>query len=271
MHRVPHSQRVRAAAAGAAAGDGRPTGGGSSGSAVPAVFTNLERLITDTMGPAGPGGDWREVEGSWVLYPPASAGAPRCLIHFTGGAFVAAAPQVAYAPLLQALAARGALIVATPFATGFDHLRTADEIYFKFSRCVKALGPQAQMLPAYGLGHSLGALMQLFICSRYVVPRAGNILMSESARAGGHDLAGPFCAAVDFFPCSSGKLPAQSPSLTGPPAASRRLQQPPGHRLDPLPVALHRTLGARAGPAALPARHLPAAHRRGAVGGHPQG
>lgn len=148
-------------------------------SSAPAGFTNLERLISDTMGTGGPSGDWREVEGNWVLDPPPAAGAPRCLVHFTGGAFVGAAPQVAYAPLLQELAARGALIVATPFPTSFDHLRTADEIYFKYSRCLKALGPQAQMLPSYGIGHSLGSLMQLFICSRYIVPRAGNILMSE--------------------------------------------------------------------------------------------
>lgn len=115
-----------------------------------------------------------------MLYPPSDAGAPRCLVHFTGGAFVGAAPQLAYRPLLEALAARGALIVASPFATSFDHLKTVDDVYFKLSRCLKALGPSAQMLPAYGLGHSLGALIQLLICSRYVVPRAGNVLMSES-------------------------------------------------------------------------------------------
>ena len=116
-----------------------------------------------------------------MLDPP--EGTPtRCLVHFTGGAFVGAGPQLAYRPLLEALASRGALVIATPFATGFDHLRTADEIYFKLSRCLKTLGPAALQLPAYGLGHSLGSLMQVLICSRYIVPRAGNVLMSFNNR-----------------------------------------------------------------------------------------
>jgi hypothetical protein len=182
--RVRPAQRAASAAAAGAAPGASSTGAAAAPGAPPAGFATLERLLSDTMGASGaggPGGPWQDVEGSWVLYPPAAAGAPRALAHFCGGAFVAAAPQVAYAPLLEALAARGALVVATPFATSFDHLRTADEVYFKFSRCLKALGPQAQTLPAYGLGHSLGALVQLLICSRYVVPRAGNVLMSEPA------------------------------------------------------------------------------------------
>jgi len=158
-------------------------GTGANNPSAPQGFTTLEKTIQDTLGGEGQGG-WKEVEGCWVLYPDklkddtAGERAPRCLIHFVGGAYVGAAPQLAYRPLLEALAERGALVVATPFATGFDHLRTVDEVYFKFSRCLKALGPKAQMLPSYGLGHSLGSLMQLLVCSRYVVPRSGNILMS---------------------------------------------------------------------------------------------
>ena len=148
----------------------------------PQGFSSLERLISDSLGGGGgPKGNWREVEGCWVLEPPEGT-ATECLVHFTGGAFVGAAPQVAYGPLLEFISANGALVVATPFATGFDHLRTADEIYFKLSRCLKALGPASQQLPAYGMGHSLGALMQLIICSRYIVPRAGNVLLSFNNR-----------------------------------------------------------------------------------------
>ncbi len=33
-------------------------------------------------------------------------------------------------------------VVAVPYATSFDHLRVADEVHFKFERCLKALGPQ---------------------------------------------------------------------------------------------------------------------------------
>jgi len=158
-------------------------GSGSSNPSAPEAFTTLEKVISDTLG-GGPGGGWKEVEGCWVLYPPqqqegqAEIAQPRCLVHFIGGAFVGAAPQLSYRPLLEGIAARGALVVATPYATGFDHLRTVDEVYFKYSRCLKALGPKIQMIPSYGLGHSLGSLMHLLVCSRYVVPRAGNILMS---------------------------------------------------------------------------------------------
>ena len=45
----------------------------------------------------------------FVLRPPEGA-EPRCLLHFIGGSFVGAAPQLAYRPLLEALAARGALV-----------------------------------------------------------------------------------------------------------------------------------------------------------------
>lgn len=52
------------------------------------------------------------MQGCFVLYPPEGAGEPRCLVHFIGGSFVGAAPQLAYRPLLEALAARGALVSA---------------------------------------------------------------------------------------------------------------------------------------------------------------
>jgi hypothetical protein len=89
-------------------------GGASSGAASadsrapPAGFANLEKMIVSQLG-GGPGGEWKELEGCWVLYPPEGA-TPRCLVHFIGGSFVGAAPQLAYRPLLEALAARGALV-----------------------------------------------------------------------------------------------------------------------------------------------------------------
>ena len=155
----------------------------SSSSTRPGAFRNLERLISDSLGSGGPGGNWEEIEGCWVLRPPEEFGPPKCSVHFVGGAFVGAAPQLGYSLFLESLAKRGALIIATPYPTSFDHTNTADNIYFMLSRCLKALGPTAQAIPSYGLGHSLGALMHLLICSRYVVPRAGNIFMSEFSRS----------------------------------------------------------------------------------------
>lgn len=148
---------------------------GDTSSSAPEGFATLERVLRQRMVDEEQESAWKEVEGCWVLYPENEI---KCLIHFVGGAFVGAAPQVAYRQLLELLASRGALIVATPYATGFDHLRTVDEVYFKFSRCLKALGPSVQVLPSYGVGHSLGSLLQVLMCSRYVVPRTGNVLMS---------------------------------------------------------------------------------------------
>lgn len=57
----------------------------------------------------GQRGDWKEVEGCYVLYPPAGR-APRAVAHFLGDAFVGAAPQVAYRLFLEALSNRDVLV-----------------------------------------------------------------------------------------------------------------------------------------------------------------
>ncbi|GJP36596.1 hypothetical protein CLOM_g21085, partial [Closterium sp. NIES-68] len=85
---------------------------------------------------------------------------------------------------LTTLAHRGLMVVATPYASGFDHLRIADEAQFRFDRCMrslslKAMPPSDPMdLPVYGVGHSMGALVHLLIGARYAVERAGNIFLS---------------------------------------------------------------------------------------------
>ena len=122
---------------------------------------------------------WREVEGTWVLAPPAGV-KPRALVHFIGGAFVGASPQLTYRLFLEALVTKGdVVIVATPFAIGFEHLRIADENQFLFERAARALGDEVEDLPVYGVGHSMGALMHMIIGSRYALPgRAANVLIS---------------------------------------------------------------------------------------------
>lgn len=80
-------------------------------------------------------------------------------------------------------------VIATPYSTSFDRTRIADEVQFKFDRCSRALGAGAggiapavsaslPELPVFGVGHSLGCLVHLLICSRYAVQRAGNVFMS---------------------------------------------------------------------------------------------
>ncbi|CAA6668062.1 unnamed protein product [Spirodela intermedia] len=113
----------------------------------------------------GASGDWTEVEGAWVLKPKDSK--PLAVVHFIGGIFVGAAPQLTYRLFLNQLA-----------ENGFDHLQIADEAQFKFDRCIRSLKDTVNGLPTFGVGHSLGALIHLLIGSRYAVQRDGNILIA---------------------------------------------------------------------------------------------
>ena len=67
-----------------------------------------------------------QVAGSWVVAP--AAGRSRGTVHFLGGAFAGAAPQVAYSLLLQLLAEAGYTCVATPYAVTFQHLICASAV-----------------------------------------------------------------------------------------------------------------------------------------------
>ncbi|WP_242517568.1 DUF1350 family protein [Leptolyngbya iicbica] len=119
---------------------------------------------------------WREVSGNW-LYVPQS---PRAIIHFLGGAFVAAAPNVTYKLLLEALGQRGYVIVATPFINTFDHKAIAHEVLVTFDQARYYLENRVilKRLPIYGLGHSMGCKVHLLINSLYEVERAGNMFMA---------------------------------------------------------------------------------------------
>jgi len=172
-------------------------------------FRTVEALIASTLsgggGGAGGGGSsgnsnrWRQVEGSWVLLPPPGGRRAEAVVSFLGGAFVGAAPQLAYAPFLEALAARGAVVIATPYQLSFDQAATADRVQYDLERCMRALDDEAEgagagaagaragpapfpppsSLPIFGVGHSLGSLLHLLVCSRYpFAMRRGNILMS---------------------------------------------------------------------------------------------
>ncbi|WVZ85514.1 hypothetical protein U9M48_032435 [Paspalum notatum var. saurae] len=144
------------------------------------LYSQIERVITEAARQSREGwgstGDWTEVEGAWVLRPKASE--PSFVVHFVGGIFVGAAPQITYRFFLERLADRGALVIATPYASGFDHFFIADEVQFKFDRCLRNLDEPVNDLPTFGLGHSLGSVIHMLIGSRYAVQRSGNVLMS---------------------------------------------------------------------------------------------
>ncbi|XP_073001284.1 uncharacterized protein [Typha latifolia] len=144
------------------------------------IYSQIERLITETARQSqygwGTSGDWSEIEGAWVLQPKNSK--PTSVVHFVGGIFVGAAPQLTYRFFLERLADKGALVIATPFASGFDHFLIADEAQFKFDRCLRYLKDTVNDLPTFGIGHSLGSVIHLLIGSRYAVQRNGNVLMA---------------------------------------------------------------------------------------------
>lgn len=145
------------------------------------LYNEIERVITETVRQSqdrwgGSSGDWTEIEGAWVLKPRNST--PRSIVHFVGGIFVGAAPQLTYRLFLERLSEKGILVIATPYASGFDHLLIADEVQFKFDRCLRFLQETVQDLPTFGIGHSLGSVVHLLIGSRYAVERNGNVLLA---------------------------------------------------------------------------------------------
>ena len=186
-------------------------GASSSGGSPSEPFAELEKLLTAAAqaGAASSERGWREVEGAWVLAPP-SGTPPRAVVHFIGGAFVGASPQLTYRLFLEALSARGELlVVATPFAIGFDHLRIADEAQFRFDRCLRTLPEDVRGLPVFGVGHSMGALMHMIIGSRYALPdREANVMLSFNNK--------PATDAVPLFaPIVAPGLQGLSPIISG--------------------------------------------------------
>ncbi|KAG8365737.1 hypothetical protein BUALT_Bualt17G0003000 [Buddleja alternifolia] len=144
------------------------------------LYRDIERILTESVKQSqdgwGGSGDWSEIEGAWVLRPREAK--LTAIVHFVGGIFVGAAPQLTYRLFLERLADKGILVIATPYASGFDHFLIADEVQFKFERCLRYLQETVVDIPTFGIGHSLGSLIHLLIGSRYAVQRNGNILMA---------------------------------------------------------------------------------------------
>jgi Protein of unknown function (DUF1350) len=122
--------------------------------------------------------DWKEIKGNWVLIPKYPIG----IIHFLGGAFVATAPHLTYRTLLENLAEKGYVVIATPFINTLDHIAIAQTALLNFERVLERLKDSSAIrkayLPIYGIGHSMGCKLHLLIGSFFDVERAGNILIS---------------------------------------------------------------------------------------------
>ena len=119
---------------------------------------------------------WQEVSGNWLLVPER----PRAIIHFLGGAFIAAAPHLTYRWLLENLYAEGYCVVATSFVNTFDHGAIATDVRTTFEQAMIYLSRRfdTAALPVYGTGHSMGCKVHLLLGSLYGVQRSGNMLIS---------------------------------------------------------------------------------------------
>lgn len=126
--------------------------------------------------------EWVEIAGNWILVPRQ----PVAIIHFLGGAFVSAAPQLTYRWLLEQLAKQRYAIIATPFDSAFDrnsfdHSAIARSTLLRFESALDYLHQRrlvSEDLPIYGLGHSLGCKLHLLNNSLFDAKRAGNMLMA---------------------------------------------------------------------------------------------
>jgi hypothetical protein len=116
--------------------------------------------------------EWKQVEQNWVLTPPQ----PKGVVHFLGGAFFAAAPQISYGRLLEKLASHSYVIVATPFINTFDHRQIAVDVHRSFQQARSKLF--LDYFPIFGIGHSMGCKLHLLINSLFQSDRNGNIFIA---------------------------------------------------------------------------------------------
>ncbi len=137
-------------------------------------------------------GNWEEIHGNYLLRPKLDEGPPRALLHFLGGAIVGKSPHIAYRYMLERLAAKGYVVVTTPYDLSFDYLTTCDDIIARFERIATPLARTYGALPVIGIGHSCGSLLQVLITSFFPdTPRAANALISYNNK--------PVSEAVPFF------------------------------------------------------------------------
>ncbi|KAG0568825.1 hypothetical protein M758_6G044300 [Ceratodon purpureus] len=155
-----------------------------------------------------------------LVYPSLdSTGRTKGIIHFIGGAFIGAAPDVVYSVLIEMLAKEGFMIVATPFSLTFDHTVAAQGIHNRFNNCIDYISTtgfgvlsaqEISSLPVYSVGHSLGALMQVLIGSTCSggLPQASAIISFNNK---------PASDAVPFFDQMSPSLVQVAPLVESSP------------------------------------------------------
>lgn len=109
-----------------------------------------------------------------LVFPPLAGRKPRALIHFIGGAFIGAVPEVTYSLFIELLRQQDFLIIATPYNVTFEHVIAAELVHQKFQKGREALvngeciipgvyADDVANLPIFSMGHSNGALLQLLV------------------------------------------------------------------------------------------------------------
>eukprot|EP00878_Enallax_costatus_P040893 GHUV01047301.1.p1 GENE.GHUV01047301.1~~GHUV01047301.1.p1 ORF type:complete len:166 (+),score=30.66 GHUV01047301.1:136-633(+) len=127
---------------------------------------------------------WRRLDGTkaWVAHPRAAR--VKGIIHFLGGAFAGAAPQILYNSFVEQLADAGYTTIATPYAVTFRHDQCAKQVRQMFLDSVAELKSKGRSYlvpakaPVLGVGHSNGALLHLLIGSLEPNATAGNVVIS---------------------------------------------------------------------------------------------
>ncbi|EFJ53275.1 hypothetical protein VOLCADRAFT_72563 [Volvox carteri f. nagariensis] len=131
--------------------------------------------------------------GAWVVAPRYRS---KGIVHFLGGAFAGAAPQVVYSLILDSIAAAGYTAIATPYAVTFRHDECARRVRRQFEDSLSELrssnssssssssiglaGSDVAPLdvPLFGVGHSNGSLLHMLIGSYFPGAANSNIIMS---------------------------------------------------------------------------------------------
>ncbi|CAL1173634.1 unnamed protein product [Cladocopium goreaui] len=124
------------------------------------------------------GSQWTEVAGCPVYFPEAEP--PCCLVHFVGGAISGSLPRTSYSRFLEAIAEEtGAVVVATPLNSSFDHDLAAKEAAEHMDNVLLSLQRQGlrrlATAPIWSCGHGTGAVVQLLVATRH--RRAGLVLL----------------------------------------------------------------------------------------------
>lgn len=113
-----------------------------------------------------------------VYFPEAEP--PCCLVHFVGGAISGSLPRTSYSRFLEAIAEEtGAVVVATPLNSSFDHDLAAKEAAEHMDNVLLSLQRQGlgrlATAPIWSCGHGTGAVVQLLVATRH--RRAGLVLL----------------------------------------------------------------------------------------------